>query len=78
MTTAGQRFCKRVPAAANRRSNRRTVGDNDLYSVRLEVNSVQESSFVSEFNHSAFVRELSVQLWSVNQRTAETEEVTDS
>jgi hypothetical protein len=34
--------------------------------------------FVSEFNHSKFVRELSVQLWSVNQRTTEAEQVTDS
>jgi hypothetical protein len=78
MTTAGQRLGKHVAAATIRRSNRRTVGDSNLYSVHLEVNSVQESSFVSGFNHSAFVREFSVQVWSVNQRATEAEEVTDS
>jgi hypothetical protein len=31
-----------------------------------------------ELLHSAFVREFSVQLWSVNQRTTEAEEVTPS
>jgi hypothetical protein len=31
-----------------------------------------------EFNYSVFVREFSVQLWNVNQRTTEAEEVTDS
>jgi hypothetical protein len=62
---------KHVPVATNRRSNRRTVGDGDLYSARLEVKK-------EEFSYPAFVREFSVQLWSVNQRTAEAEEVTDS
>jgi hypothetical protein len=32
-------------------------------------------SFLREFSHSAFVTELSAQLWSVNQRTTEAEEV---
>jgi hypothetical protein len=35
------------------------------------------NSFVREFNYSAFVRELSVPLWSVNQRTTEAEEVSE-
>jgi hypothetical protein len=55
-----------------------TATDGDLYSVLLEVTKGELGSFVREFNHSAFVRELSVQLWSVNQGTTEAEEVTDS
>jgi hypothetical protein len=50
------------------------------FSPKLQKgSSVQESSFefVRELNHAAFVRELSVQLWSANQRTTEAEEVTD-
>jgi hypothetical protein len=39
---------------------------------------IRESPFMAEFNHSAFVEEFSVQLWSVNQRTAEAGEVTAS
>jgi hypothetical protein len=35
-------------------------------------------SFVRKLNHSAFVREFSVQLWSFNQGTTEAEKVTDS
>jgi hypothetical protein len=34
-------------------------------------------SVVMESSTSSFVRELSVQLWSVNQRATEAEEVTD-
>jgi CRISPR/Cas system CMR subunit Cmr4 (Cas7 group RAMP superfamily) len=45
MTIARQRI---------KQNNTRTVGDGDLYSVRLEVSSVQESSFVrkSVIRHS--------------------------
>jgi hypothetical protein len=39
---------------------------------------VLESSPSSFCNEDSFVRELSVQLWSVNQRTTEDEGVTDS
>jgi hypothetical protein len=63
-----------------KQNNRGTVRHGDLYSVRLEVSSVQEilhSVFERAFNDS-FVTEFSVQLWSVNQRTTEAEEVTDS
>jgi hypothetical protein len=35
-------------------------------------------SFVRVFNHSAFLREFSFQLWNGNQRTTEADEVTDS
>jgi hypothetical protein len=37
MTITGQRFGKHVPAAMNRRSNRRTVGCSDLASLHLEL-----------------------------------------
>jgi hypothetical protein len=46
-------------------------------SVRPEVIKSQFSSFEGVSHRSSFVRELSVQLWSVNQRTTEAEEVTD-
>jgi hypothetical protein len=47
--------------------------------IRLSSKLQMESSVqFREFNHSAFVREFSVQLWSVNQRTTEAEEETDS
>jgi hypothetical protein len=61
-----------------KQSNTQTAGDSELYSVRLEVSSVSSAQFTRKFNNSAFAREFSVQLWSVKQRTAEAEEVTDS
>jgi hypothetical protein len=48
------------------------VGGGDLYSVRPEV---IKGGHVRTFSSSV---QLSVQLWSVNQRTTEAEEVTDS
>jgi hypothetical protein len=46
-------------------------------SVVLESST---SSFISQsfVNEDSFVRELSVQLWNVDQRTLEAEELTDS
>jgi hypothetical protein len=55
-----------------KQSNTRAVGNCDLYSVLLEVSSVQDIFVVVQSS------EFSVQLWSVNQRTTEAEEVTDS
>jgi hypothetical protein len=48
--------------------------------IRLASKLQKESSvqFTREFNHSAFVGEFSVQLWSVNQRTTKAEQLTDS
>jgi hypothetical protein len=37
MTITGQRFGEHVPAATNRRSNRRTVGRSNLSSVHPEL-----------------------------------------
>jgi hypothetical protein len=54
MSFTGQRFGKHVPAATNKRSNKRTVGGSDLSSVRPE--SQKSHSFEREFNHSAVVR----------------------
>jgi hypothetical protein len=44
-----------------------------------EKSFILDLSFILEFsvvNKDSFVRELNVQLWSVNQRTMEAEEVT--
>jgi hypothetical protein len=43
-STVRQWFGKHVPAATNRRSNRRTDRDGDLYSVRLQVINGEFSS----------------------------------
>jgi hypothetical protein len=82
-----------VSSAMDKKQTRGTVRRSDLYSALPEVikelvqslfgwkpsfessGSVQESSVIL---HSAFVREFSVQLWSVNRRTTEAEEVTES
>jgi hypothetical protein len=56
---------------AHKATNRPPVRGVGLSSVRPRI--IKESSFLS-----SFVRELSVQLWSVNQRLTEAEEVTDS
>jgi hypothetical protein len=56
MAIAGQRVGKYVPAATNRRSNRRTVGGSDVCSIALGYKRefIREliNSFVREFNDS--------------------------
>jgi hypothetical protein len=59
-----------VVSLDTRQTGRLTVGRNMTLTL---IESV-----VLESSNSSFVRELSVRLWSVNQRTTETEEVTDS
>jgi hypothetical protein len=65
-----------IPVATNKQSNTRTFEDDDLYSVRLEVSTVQDKSIESQ---SVIGIRKRVQCSAVecNQRTAEAEEVTD-
>jgi hypothetical protein len=62
--------------AANPQSQNNFNFDVDWFSRTGFVNR----SFLSQsfLNEDSFVRDLSVQLWSVNQRTTEAEKVTDS
>jgi hypothetical protein len=76
MTIARQRCGKHVPAAKNRRGNRRTVRGGGLSSVPP---SYERESFVNSFGgRRKRIQKLSVQLRSVNQQITEAEEVTDS
>jgi hypothetical protein len=86
----GQRFCKQVPTAKDKHrkhKNKWTVRHGDLYSDRTEIikDLVQWDIAQSEdsepwnvVRHLSFVRDFSVQLLSINQRTTEAEEVTYS
>jgi hypothetical protein len=89
---ASQRLAKHIPAATDKTDQYTNCwrwryifgspeswfssGEFSRKRIVVQFNSVQFSS--REFNHSTLEREFNVQLWSVNQRTTETKEVTDS
>jgi uncharacterized membrane protein (DUF373 family) len=65
------------------RSYKRTGNSFVLVSLNevirtVNINESIRKSVVLQSSISSFLRELNVQLWSVNQRTTEAEEVTDS
>jgi hypothetical protein len=52
--------------------------DNNFHGYEQAANSFHGDQRLYSYTYSSFVRQLSVQLWSVNQRATEAEEVTDS